>query len=389
MGGLKRRGARVVRRARGFARRRVNAVRTAIHRPSPERDTAYKVLKSALAATVAWEIADNLPFAEQSPWMAPVTAMVVVGTTVSETFTGALQRVAATVVGVLVSYWAGRLLGLHWWSILIVVAGALTLGNWRRFGKQGTQVGITAVLILTLASVRHGYATARIIETLLGAVVGMLVNLLIAPPVHVRSAREALEDLAGEAAAVLSDTAEGLRKPWPPADSDDWLARARDLDESLVDARESVERATESVRFNPRRVIADVAPDVATALSDPWLRPALRSLEHVVIQTRGITRGIYDVEFPGHDETHIHPDKRFMERYADLLDLAARAVHRFGEQNDDAGDEELRRLVTDGSRRAHALGRALRTAEVRQEDPLWAAYGALLIDIERLFGELR
>lgn len=375
------------RRVRAKARRTAVAVRTAIRRPGPERDTAYKVLKGALAATVAWEIADNLPIGEQSPWLAPVTAMVVVGATVSETFTGALQRVAATVVGVLVAYGMGHLLGLHWWSILLVVCGALAVGNWWRFGKQGTQVAITAVLVLTLAT-REGYATARIIETLLGAAVGLLVNLFVAPPVHLRSARETLGDLATEASGILADTAKGLREPWPPEDADEWLARARDLDELVTEARESVEKATESVRFNPRRVIADMAPDVAMALSDPWLRPALRSLEHVVIQTRGITRGIYDVEFPGHDEPVTEPDKRFLDRYANLLDLAARAVHRYGELADETGDEELRRLITDGIRRAQALRRLLRTAATR-EDTLLTVYGALLVDAERLLNELR
>jgi len=368
-------------------RRASGAVRTAIQRPSAERDTAYQVVKGALAATVAWEIADNLPIGAQSPWLAPVTAMVVVGTTVSETFKGALQRVAATVVGVLVSYWTGHFLGLHWWSILLVVVGALAVGNWRRFGKQGTQVAITAVLVLTLAT-REGYATARIIETLLGATVGLLVNLFIAPPVHLRSARDTLGDLATATSGILADTAAGLRQPWPPEDADEWLSRARDLDELLIEARESVEQATESVRFNPRRMIADMAPDVAMALSDPWLRPALRSLEHVVIQTRGITRGIYDVEFPGHDEPVKEPDKRFLDRYAGLLDLAARAVHRYGELADETGDEELRRLITDGIRRAQALRRLLRTAAAR-EDSLWPVYGALLVDVERLFNELR
>lgn len=368
---------------------RVAAVRTAIQRPSTERDTVYKVVKSALAATVAWEIADNVPLGgAQAPWLAPVTAMVVVGATVSETFTGALQRVAATVVGVLVSYWTGHFLGLHWWSILIVVIGALTLGSWRRFGNQGTQVAITSILILTLASTRTGYATARIAETLLGAVVGLLVNLLIAPPVHLRTARDALGDLANEISGILADTGKGLRRPWPPDDADAWLSRARDLDELLLDARESVERATESVRFNPRRMIADVAPDVAMAMSDPWLRPALRSLEHVAIQTRGITRVIYDVEYPGHDEAPAEPDHRFLERFGGLLELAARAVHRYGELADETGDEELRRLITDGVRRAHALRRMLRATAAR-EDMLWPVYGALLVDVERLFGELR
>lgn len=386
-GVVRARAARMYRRGRASVRRAVNAARTAFREPSPERDIAYQVLKSALAATVAWEIADNLPIVEQSPWLAPVTAMVVVGATVSETFTGALQRVAATVAGVLVSYWTGHFLGLHWWSILLVVGGALAVGNWRRFGKQGTQVAITAILVLTLAT-REGYATARIIETLLGAVVGLLVNLLIAPPVHLRSARGTLGDLATGISGILADTADGLRKPWPPEDADDWLTRARDLDDRLTEARERVEQATESVRFNPRRVIADVAPDVAMAVSDPWLRPALRSLEHVVIQTRGITRVIYDVEFPGHDQPMAEPDKRFLERYAGLLDLAARAVHRYGGLADETGDEELRRLITDGIRRAHALRRLLRTAAAR-EDTLWPVYGALLVDAERLLNELR
>lgn len=366
------------------------AMRSALAGPSPERDTFYLIVKSALAATIAWEIAINIPLGEgeQSPWLAPLSAMLIVGTTVTGTFVGALQRVAATVVGVLVSYWTGRLLGLHWWSILLVVIGARFVGNWRRFGTQGTQVAITAILILTLASTREGYATARIVETLLGAAIGLVINFVVAPPVHLRSARESLADLAAEIAGILSDAGTGLRQAWPPTDTEDWLARARDLDERLVDVRESVDRGTESIRFNPRRMIADMAPDLAVEMSDPWLRPAQRTLEHVAIQTRGITRMLVDQEFPGQDAEPIDPDRRFLDRYAELLELAARAVHRFGELGDDAGDDELRRLITDGIRHGHALRRQLRTGAVR-DDTLWHVYGALLVDVERLFNELR
>jgi len=70
-------------------------------------------------------------------------------------------------------------------------------------------------------------AEGRITETLIGAAVGIVVNPVVAPPLQVRPAAEALAGLAGRLAEVLRGLAGDLRGEWSRTDADRWLDRAR------------------------------------------------------------------------------------------------------------------------------------------------------------------
>src|SRR3546814_2655653 len=65
------------------------------------------------------------------------------------------------------------------------------------------QVAISAVLVLALGTATPGYAFDRVLETLIGAVIGFVVNLAIVPPVAVAPAREKTHALGEETAAAL------------------------------------------------------------------------------------------------------------------------------------------------------------------------------------------
>lgn len=381
-------------RLRAAVRARAAAARAALAGPGPQRDVAYQIAKSAIAATVAWEVASRLPHGN-SPWLAPLTAMLVVGTTVYDSFSKGVQRVAATVLGVLVAYEVGRYLGLHWWSILLVVAGARGIGRWHRFGDQGMQIAVSAILILTLASTRPGYAGARVFETLLGAAIGLLTNVLIAPPVHLGTARDALNTLADELAEILSGTARALRAGWPPEGTEEALERARGLDTRVEAARDAVDRSAESARLNPRAMLAEVAPELSTGVTDPVLAPVLRSLEHVAVQVRGIARAMREVEM-GRVDAALDADPAFVTGYADLLSLASRAVAYYGERLPGSGDDDaLATLLTSGIQAGAALRRRVEAAmadadgDQRAAGQPWPLYGALLVDVDRLLRELR
>ncbi|MFH9199600.1 hypothetical protein ACH4KT_19415 [Streptomyces anulatus] len=62
----------------------------------------------------------------------------------------------------------------------------------------------------------------RLLETLIGAVIGLLVNAFVLPPVHLRSVRDRLVRLVRETADVLGATAEGLREEGGVEKSDSW-----------------------------------------------------------------------------------------------------------------------------------------------------------------------
>jgi len=73
------------------------------------------------------------------------------------------------------------------------------------------------------------YALVRVLETLLGAAIGVAVNVVIAPPVHTRSAAGALRGAADSVGELLGDTVDALGGRWPPEHRDWWVVRGPNL----------------------------------------------------------------------------------------------------------------------------------------------------------------
>lgn len=146
-----------------------------------ERRTLLQIAKTALAATLAWELAIRL-LHSPLPALASLGAILTVQVTVKQTVAFGIQQVIGVTVGVGAAVLLVGLLGVHAWSVGLVILGALVVGNLLRLGKQVNQVAISALLVLALGT---AYGGARLVDTLLGAVLGVLVNALLAPPSHV------------------------------------------------------------------------------------------------------------------------------------------------------------------------------------------------------------
>ncbi|MFE6918598.1 aromatic acid exporter family protein [Streptomyces rubiginosohelvolus] len=73
----------------------------------------------------------------------------------------------------------------------------------------------------------------RLLETLIGAVIGLVVNAFVLPPVHLRSVRDRLVRLVQETADVLGAMAEGLDTEVGLKQSEGWHHAAGNLTVSL------------------------------------------------------------------------------------------------------------------------------------------------------------
>jgi uncharacterized membrane protein YgaE (UPF0421/DUF939 family) len=162
--------------------------------------------------------------------IAPLTALLVTQVTVVQTITGSLQQVGSVVAGVLVAVLFSETFGLHWWSLGLAIFASLALGQVLRLGTHWLEVPISALLVLAVGGQPGAVAWPRVVETLLGAAVGVAVNVVLAPPVYVQPAGEAIFELADDMARLLKDARDDLAKAWSGAEAYGRLQRARELD---------------------------------------------------------------------------------------------------------------------------------------------------------------
>jgi hypothetical protein len=162
----------------------------------------------------------------------------------------------------------------------------------------------------------------RIVETVIGAVVGVLVNVLFPPPLQSRFAGQSVARLAEEIAALLGEAATQLPLGPSTEQTARWLEDARRLNRHIPRVDRALTQAEESRRLNVRAVGAP--------RSTRSLRGGLDSLELCSVATRTLFRSLHDwvrSDMPEPDERYIMQARG---AWAELLAGLAVVVRAFG-----------------------------------------------------------
>jgi len=286
------------------------------------RRTIVQAFKGALAAVVAWVLADGVLGLPQ-PFLAPYAAVFMIESTVYRSIRGSLQQLAAAGTAVLLAFLASRLVPDPVAALGVAVLAGLLIGRWTPFGDSGRWVGVTAVLVLTVSgATQEVLLVDRLVETALGAVIGTMINLVVLPPSYARWADAATADLGAELRAVLGDLADALRAPDLPPDSHAWVSRTKESERLVRRAEEAVGWHNEAERMNVLRRHRDHREHdrIAVNLREAWPR---------LVQIAEAVRSCID---SGPVFSYPSPESR--AEYARLLDGLAEVVKHGAERAD-------------------------------------------------------
>jgi cell shape-determining protein MreD len=323
-----------------------------------------QLLKTVGAAVIAWVLAVRVFHIEQA-FLAPWAALLTVHATVYRTLRRGVQQVGASVLGVLVAFAAGSVIGVNALSLGLAILVGLIAGSVRGLRAETTTAAATALVVLTTGYSDDGHMlVSRLLDTGIGIAVGLLVNLIVWPPLRDRAAAhhvDAIDDRIGE---LLSDVAGTLRRGCGPSDVDDWIARTADLDHDIDQAWSVVRQARESGRLNPRRT----APGRMRAARG--LDAILDRLEQAVAETRSMARTIRLGAVAPEDW-----DPNFRTPWLGLLQRAGTAIAG-------ADVDEIKAVRAD----LDAFAGELDVDEL--PDGSWPAYGALLVNLRNILAAL-
>ncbi|WAP55415.1 FUSC family protein [Streptomyces sp. S465] len=341
-----------------------------------------QTVRSTAAAIIAYVVALKLS-KEPAPLTAPLTALLVVQVTLYATLTRSLRRVQAVVVGVLIAIGFSILVGLTWWSLGLIILAAQTAGYLTRVGDWVQEVAISAMLVLGVAQVTT-YAWDRVLETLIGAGVGMAFNFFLAPPVWVQTAGQSIEDLARRMRQLLLHIGEELGSQVAVDRAAARLHEARRLDHDIAQVDAALRQAEDSVRLNPR-VKEGLLYRVV-------LRTGLDTLEICTVILRVMTRTLTDLAKKRMEEPLFPPD--VADALQDLFVHLAAAIESFAilvttQVSANAEEAESRlasELVKAHAGRDRAANLLLR--RVQEHPRQWQLHGALLAEIDRILDEL-
>ena len=276
--------------------------------------SALQIVKTALACVLAWALAVHV-FGIGQPFLAPWAALLTVHATVFGTVRRGAQQVAATVVGVLVASAAGHVFGVSAIALGLAVLAGLLAGSVRGLRAEATTAAATAIVVLTTGYSDDGAVLAdRLLDTGIGVGVGMLVNLVVWPPLRDRGAAHQIDVIDDRIGALLCDVAAELRSAGEP-DVDGWIASTTELDHEIDEAWRVLGQARESGRLNLRRATH------ARMRATEDFGEVLRRLEQAVAETRSMARTIGLARVPIDAW-----DRDFREPWLELLERAGAAV---------------------------------------------------------------
>ena len=347
------------------------------------RRPGLRTAKTTLAAVLSFALAQQLGTSPQ-PVLAPLTALLVVQLTMYETVSSGLQRVASVVAGVLIAVGVATFVGLTWWSLGAVVAASLVIGRLLHLGHHLLEVPISAMLVLAVGGA-EGAALDRVYETLIGAAVGVAVNAVIAAPLYVQPASDAIGELTERMGGFLRQLADQLGEGWSRESADRMLNEARRLGDEVEHADRTLARAQDSARFNPR------VAEAREAL--PRLRTGLTGLEHVYVTIRNLCRSLLDrTYFVPSEQAETVYDAQVRGVLAQVLAAAADAIEHVsavtaGTEDQDVARAEVDRQLFELHRHRDRLAELLHE-ESTTDRAIWQQHGALLTDLDRMRVEI-
>jgi len=320
---------------------------------SPKRPSLLLVVKSAVGIVAAWLLA-GLIIHGPPPVFAAIAALLVVQPSVNQSFAKGIERSVGVVVGVVIASLLGLAFGDQTWVILVAATVGLLLAWALRLTSGGTnQVAISAILVLALGTTTPGYALDRVLETLLGAAVGFVVNVVLVPPVAINPARAAMDALIAELAASFRRLAAVLQQGADGPRLEEVLLEARLLRPMRDRVESAIGAAADSLTMNPRRGKHRGELERLQAELDLYTP--------IVTQLIGMTRTVYDGYAPGLVDD---PNVR------DIAEQLIRVAH------------DLERDAAEAAGEPPALTTPLRIAAPSPEH--WVLIGSLLEDLHRV-----
>ncbi|MGW2662197.1 FUSC family protein [Nocardia tengchongensis] len=244
------------------------------------RSSLLPIVQCAIGAGVAWFIAHNV-IGHERPFFAPMAAMISIGVS----FGARLRRSIELIVGVAVGIGIGDLfvsrVGTGGWQIMLLVVLAMCAAVFLDGGPVITmQAASSAVLVATLYPPGQGGASLRMIDALVGGLVGIVV--VAAIPLHpVRRAREQAAGILEVMGAALTECADGLLEQ-DAAKVKQALESVRGTQGAIDSLRNTLEGSQEIIRISP------LYWNSRTRLSR--LRDAADPLDNAVRNTRVLLR---------------------------------------------------------------------------------------------------
>ncbi|WP_417505548.1 FUSC family protein [Microbacterium sp.] len=252
------------------------------------------VAKTMLAVGLAWLIAPHMPgVTDEYPYYAPLGALLSMYPTLMRSAKSSFQTLLGLAAGIGLATVVVLTVGPTWWTIPLVVGVGVLVSGTGWFGAGREYIPMAAMFVLIIGGQNaDDYSLGYLTQTAVGIVIGLVVNVLIAPAPLTGVAAARLGAFREQLARHLDDIGSAVSESWPP-EHEQWADDAASLADTAGELRAALAEADESRRGNPRAKghrsrmqqsheelaaldrIAHLIRDISDEIADTiWDRPA-------------------------------------------------------------------------------------------------------------------
>ncbi|MDF9810823.1 FUSC family protein [Streptomyces sp. SPB162] len=366
-------GKRIPSRCAALFRYAVRGVR----QPGQERDVLLLQVKAVIASLVAWETAHELLPAAVGTY-APLAALLVTRSTLYRSLHDCVQYLGAMAVGVLLAAAFGTTVGVHAWSLAVLISASLAAGKIQHLGAHGAQVAVMALFAFTAGQGEPVFIGHLALAILIGAACGLAAHVILAPSRHTQAAQGGVARLAAQAQHVLQSLADDLQDgPPTSARTRNWARHSAEFDRLADRMRATVEAERENAVLNPRR------PSAGAEHVLPRLPATIGVLQRAFSHCHSIIRSL---TYAARSDRWTALTPEFRAPYGDLLNSIADAMEEVGRMGPTDPDG-LREMLREADRRIDALERQLTESSADAPAHL-SLHGTLITDAGRLLSDL-
>lgn len=336
-----------------------------LRRPEVVTDL-LQILKSVLAATAAWWFANSVLHSEM-PFLAPWTALLTVHATVYRSFARGVQATVSSGLGVLLSFAIGALLGVQLWTFALALLIGMVASRLWWIRDEGVAIATTAIFVLGSGFGEQApLLTDRLVEVGVGVGFGVLVNVLVLPPLRDTQAARYVDRINLLMGQLLVDMSDDFERSWSTEHAEEWAQRTTEMQEMVGSAWQSVRFARESAWGNPRsHGLHPLRRRRGSARTADYAE-ILERVDEGISHVRNLTRTLQEASYAEGEW-----DRRFRTQWAEIVHDAGFAI-----ADPEAEVEPIHGRLND-------LARRMAQDEAMPTDS-WPVYGALIRSLQHI-----
>ncbi|WP_176585867.1 FUSC family protein [Priestia megaterium] len=208
------------------------------------------ITKIAVASGVSWEVAKL--FGSKHPYLAPLTVILSIQETIQHSAMYAFYRIIGTLFGIASIILIIKHLEVNGWTIGLLLAIGMILPVLLRVHKTIIyQIALTILLVFVFVHKTSYYATDRIRDTIIGALVAVIIQVVIFPPNYVKEANRTLSQFGLHLGQLFAKTAYWVNNNCNMIERKNLMEDTTSLLQELHQVEKEFKKAEKSLRLNP------------------------------------------------------------------------------------------------------------------------------------------